>query len=308
MDDLEQGPRSTGTGSASPFALTNAFQWGDAESDEDGAGNAQEDTRLLQEFRAMNQMDQGAAKVYNTREQPAFHNRNKTFVEKYCTCCISGEQSTDLTRFEVSPIISESLVGSIFYFSDFLFPQIYRFYEFRDTMLALYSETNSMHESALRQLYLETLAVQDKALTERGQIPWVPEDLCSERWTEIGFQGSNPRTDFRAGGYLSLLGIIYSVRNIPAYLKLMCDRMRHKEDWFTAISIIGLSSTLATYLHIVLKSRGGPPPDHLRLLSGRRAFKTFAALNSQDKSTFFELVCGGLTYLFELWCQATSSQ
>lgn len=40
MDDLEQGPRSTGTGSASPFALTNAFQWGDAESDEDGAGNA----------------------------------------------------------------------------------------------------------------------------------------------------------------------------------------------------------------------------------------------------------------------------
>ena len=32
-------------------------------------------------------------------------------------------------------------------------------------------------------------------------------------WKLIGFQGDNPRTDFRAGGHLSLLCIIYMFDN-----------------------------------------------------------------------------------------------
>jgi hypothetical protein len=40
--------------------------------------------------------------------------------------------------------------------------------------------------------------------------------MISDKWKDIGFQGKDPRTDFRGGGHLSLLGLLYVVDNYPS--------------------------------------------------------------------------------------------
>jgi ELMO domain-containing protein len=76
------------------------------------------------------------------------------------------------------------------------------------------------------------------------------KDLMTERWTEIGFQGKNPRTDFRAGGFLSLQCLLYFAVTQPNYFKVQVNRIKEHEDWFLAISCINITSYMMSYLHI----------------------------------------------------------
>lgn len=40
--------------------------------------------------------------------------------------------------------------------------------------------------------------------------------MVCDKWKDIGFQGKDPRTDFRGGGHLSLLCLLYLVENYRA--------------------------------------------------------------------------------------------
>jgi len=71
------------------------------------------------------------------------------------------------------------------------------------------------HVDALRKLWL--LAFGTAAL---------PEDLKSERWKEMGWQGCSPVTDFRAGGFLSLSNLIWLGEHKPETF----ESLRHKKN------------------------------------------------------------------------------
>ncbi|THG05782.1 hypothetical protein TEA_007630 [Camellia sinensis var. sinensis] len=60
------------------------------------------------------------------------------------------------------------------------------------------------HQDALKQLW--RLAYPDRELPS----------LKSELWKEMGWQGSDPSTDFRGGGYISLENLIYFAKTYPA--------------------------------------------------------------------------------------------
>jgi hypothetical protein len=75
--------------------MSKIFEWSDSSDEE------KEDSRMLKEFRVKNVAGAAPRKIYDTREQPDFHERNKSFLEKYCTCCVSAGQSYDLSREEV---------------------------------------------------------------------------------------------------------------------------------------------------------------------------------------------------------------
>jgi hypothetical protein len=64
-------------------------------------------------------------------------------------------------------------------------------------MINLYDENNKTHETHLRQFYL-------KVVTQEEQ-----ENMIDEKWKDLGFQSKNPRTDFRGGGHLSLMCLMY---------------------------------------------------------------------------------------------------
>ena len=66
--------------------MAKVFEWSDSSDDE------QEDSRLLKEFRTKNNIP-GTKQIkgYNTKEQPAFHERNKSFAESCCSCCLGPQ-------------------------------------------------------------------------------------------------------------------------------------------------------------------------------------------------------------------------
>ena len=70
------------------------------------------------------------------------------------------------------------------------------------------------------------------------------------KWTEFGFQSKNPRTDFRGGGLLSLLCLVYFAKEHTDQFQIMKQSYIEKEDFFLAISSINLTSFMMSYLYM----------------------------------------------------------
>ena len=68
-------------------------------------------------------------KTYDTRIQPRFHEANRSFSEKFFSCC-AIRQTLDLSRNEIR-----------------------NYYTFRSLMVKKYDEKNAEHESMLRALF-----------------------------------------------------------------------------------------------------------------------------------------------------------
>ena len=81
----------------------------------------------------------------------------------------------------------------------------------------------------------------------------------NDRWKEMGFQSKDPRTDFRGGGHLSLLALIYMIEEHPQEFNEMVAMTRDEEDklWLTAISSINITNQLIIYFYM---NKGDAPP------------------------------------------------
>ena len=77
-----------------------------------------------------------------------------------------------------------------------------------------------MHESTLQVLY--DLAI-DKS---NNPIRWSKTD----EWQNIGFGGSDPRTDFRTGGLFSLLNLVYFAKYYPKHFNHMNEQTAYIKD------------------------------------------------------------------------------
>ena len=76
--------------------------------------------------------------------------------------------------------------------------------------------------------------------------------LVNDLWKDIGFQGKNPRTDFRGGGHLSLLCLVYLIDFYSSEFKEMAECTKNEESlmWLTAISSINVTHNLIVYLYL----------------------------------------------------------
>ena len=119
-------------------------------------------------------------------KQPNFHNSKKSLSEIACGCCVA---TRDLNKRE----------------------QKY-FIKFQQSMISEFDSSNELHEYNLQLLYQKVFKRQPnlEEKTPQGNFTMV----CEE-WKDIGFQGKNPRTDFRGGGHLSLLCLLYMIDNYP---------------------------------------------------------------------------------------------
>lgn len=152
-------------------------------------------------------------------------------------------------------------------------------------MINDYDQTNPHHEKHLEMLYKKAFSEELKSDENQGNLPLVNDD-----WKDIGFQGKNPRTDFRGGGHLSLLCLLYMVDTYPEQWKKLVKCTKEEEHimWLTAISSINLTHSLVIYFYM---NTGDVAPQHTKLLAGRQQFKNFCKLNSMDKRCFFEINC-----------------
>ncbi|KAL2320547.1 hypothetical protein Fmac_029516 [Flemingia macrophylla] len=86
------------------------------------------------------------------------------------------------------------------------------------------------HQDALKQLW--KLAYPDRVLPS----------LKSDLWKEMGWQGSDPSTDFRGGGFISLENLIFFAMNYPESFQ----RLLHKQDgtraeWEYPFAVAGIN-------------------------------------------------------------------
>ncbi|XP_010258741.1 PREDICTED: ELMO domain-containing protein A-like isoform X1 [Nelumbo nucifera] len=95
-----------------------------------------------------------------------------------------------------------------------------------------YDSSNPEHQEALRSLW-------------NASFPG--EELCgliSEQWKEMGWQGKDPSTDFRGGGFISLENLLFFARNYP---KSFQDLLRKQEGdramWEYPFAVAGVNIT-----------------------------------------------------------------
>ena len=64
----------------------------------------------------------------------------------------------------------------------------------------------------------------------------------SPQWTKLGFQGTDPATDFRGMGLLGLDDLHYYARVHPKSYQRVLENSRHETAWFS-MAIVGISIT-----------------------------------------------------------------
>ncbi|PIN18356.1 hypothetical protein CDL12_08975 [Handroanthus impetiginosus] len=95
--------------------------------------------------------------------------------------------------------------------------------------------------------YDSSIPEHQEALKALWHAAFPGEELCSlisEQWKEMGWQGKDPSTDFRGGGFISLENLLYFARNFP---KSFQDLLRKNEGerslWEYPFAVAGVNIT-----------------------------------------------------------------
>lgn len=142
------------------------------------------------------------------------------------------------------------------------------------------------HQDALKQLW--RLAYPDR------EIP----PLKSELWKEMGWQGTDPSTDFRGGGFISLENLIYFAEKYPEPFQ----RLLHKQDgkraeWEYPFAVAGIN--ISFMLAQMLDLQSGKP----RSVAGVR----FLELLAEDEMAFDNLYCVAFRLMDAQWLARRAS-
>ncbi|CAN6717115.1 unnamed protein product [Malus baccata var. baccata] len=136
------------------------------------------------------------------------------------------------------------------------------------------------HQDALLELW--RLAYPDKELPP----------LQSELWEQMGWQGSDPSTDFRGGGFISLENLIFFARQYPESFQ----RLLHKQDgtraeWEYPFAVAGIN--ISFVLAQMLDLQSAKPTT----LAGIR----FLELLKEDEMAFDNLYCVAFQMMDAQW-------
>ncbi|KAL0290749.1 UNVERIFIED_CONTAM: ELMO domain-containing protein A [Sesamum calycinum] len=146
--------------------------------------------------------------------------------------------------------------------------------------------TSSEHQDALRQLW--RLSYPDRKLPS----------LKSEVWKEMGWQGSDPSTDFRGGGFISLENLIFFAKTYPeAFQNLLHKRDGKRSEWEYPFAVAGINVSFMLVQMLDLQS-GNPST-----LAGHR----FLELLREDEMAFDNLFCIAFKLLDAQWLAKRAS-
>ncbi|KAI8607144.1 ELMO/CED-12 family-domain-containing protein, partial [Chytriomyces sp. MP71] len=93
-----------------------------------------------------------------------------------------------------------------------------------------YDKENKTHERLLLEFW--ALAMPDEKLKSR----------VSDQWQKVGFQGTDPATDFRGMGLLGLDDLVYYAKTHPTSFQRVLESSKHGSAWFS-MAIVGINIT-----------------------------------------------------------------
>ncbi|KAA8519021.1 hypothetical protein F0562_016205 [Nyssa sinensis] len=136
------------------------------------------------------------------------------------------------------------------------------------------------HQDALKLLW--GLAYPDRELPS----------LKSELWKEMGWQGTDPSTDFRGGGYISLENLIFFAKKYPdSFQNLLHKRDGNRAEWEYPFAVAGIN--ISFMLIQMLDLQSGNPTS----LAGIQ----FLEFLSEDEMAFDELFCVAFQMMDAEW-------
>ncbi|KAL8129802.1 LOW QUALITY PROTEIN: hypothetical protein V2J09_018957 [Rumex salicifolius] len=153
-------------------------------------------------------------------------------------------------------------------------------------MDVFYDCTNLEHQQTLRELW--HAAFPDQEL----------RDLISDQWKEMGWQGKDPSTDFRGGGFISLENLLFLAKKFP---KTFQDLLHKKEGeralWEYPFAVAGVN---ITFMLIQMLDLEVVKP---RTLVGA----TFLKFLAENESAFNLLYCIAFKLLDHQWLEMHAS-
>ncbi|XP_008812012.2 ELMO domain-containing protein A isoform X1 [Phoenix dactylifera] len=143
------------------------------------------------------------------------------------------------------------------------------------------------HQDALKQLW--RLAYPNR------EIP----PLKSELWKEMGWQGSDPSTDFRGGGFISLENLIFFANNYPDSFQMLLKKQEGKRaEWEYPFAVAGINISFMLIQMLDLQSAGMPTS---------KAGARFLELLGEDEKAFDNLYCVAFRMLDAQWLAKRAS-
>ncbi|KAH0468805.1 hypothetical protein IEQ34_002037 [Dendrobium chrysotoxum] len=142
------------------------------------------------------------------------------------------------------------------------------------------------HQDALRQLW--------KLAYPNREIP----PLKSELWKEMGWQGTDPSTDFRGGGFISLENLIFFAQNYPdSFQILLHKRDGNRAEWEYPFAVAGIN--ISFMLAQMLDLQAGTPTS--------KAGTHFLELLANNESAFDDLFCVAFRLMDAQWLAKRAS-
>ncbi|KAK6243615.1 hypothetical protein QUC31_010024 [Theobroma cacao] len=136
------------------------------------------------------------------------------------------------------------------------------------------------HQDALKQLW--RLAYPNRELPS----------LKSELWKDMGWQGPDPSTDFRGGGFISLENLIFFAKQYPeSFQRLLHKQDGARADWEYPFAVAGIN--ISFMLVQMLELQSGKPSS----VAGIR----FLELLGEDEMAFDNLYCVAFQMMDAQW-------
>ncbi|XP_047335874.1 ELMO domain-containing protein A [Impatiens glandulifera] len=161
-----------------------------------------------------------------------------------------------------------------------------RYHNLQERSNAPFDESCPVHQEALRALW--KLAFPEIEL--RG--------LISEQWKEMGWQGSNPSTDFRGCGFISLENLLFFGRKYPdSFHRLLFKKVGKRADWEYPFAVAGINVSFMLIQMLDLCSEKPKCPSAIN----------FAKLLGEDEEAFDNLYCIAFAMMDAQWLAMRAS-
>lgn len=142
------------------------------------------------------------------------------------------------------------------------------------------------HQDALKQLW--RLAYPDRELPS----------LKSELWKEMGWQGTDPSTDFRGGGFISLENLIYFASKYPdSFQRLLHKKDGIRAEWEYPFAVAGINISFMLAQMLDLQTGKPSTPAGIR----------FMELLAEDETAFDDLYCVAFQVMDAQWLAMRAS-
>uniref|UniRef100_A0A0D3BWP3 ELMO domain-containing protein n=1 Tax=Brassica oleracea var. oleracea TaxID=109376 RepID=A0A0D3BWP3_BRAOL len=175
-------------------------------------------------------------------------------------------------------------------------------------LLSCYPCCRYFQEECLQRLqnrmevaYDTSIPQHQEALKGLWKLSFPEEELhaiVSEQWKEMGWQGKDPSTDFRGGGFISLENLLYFAKRFPkSFQDLLRKQVGDRSVWEYPFAVAGINITFMLIQMLGLETV--KPPSIVG--------ETFLRFLSVNESAFDILYCIAFKLMDHQWLSMRAS-